>query len=55
MANYLAREEIPLSSEDWEKLYKLVVESAAKRLVGRGAINIHDPPGSGAVWFRDRY
>jgi uncharacterized linocin/CFP29 family protein len=49
MADYLARDEAPLSSEDWEKLDKLVVGSARKRLTGRRFINIFGPLGAGAV------
>lgn len=49
MADYLAREDAPLSNEDWEKLDKIVVESARKRLVGRRFINITGPLGVGAT------
>lgn len=47
MADYLNREEAPLSHEDWEKLDKIVVETARKRLVGRRFITIRGPLGVG--------
>jgi len=43
MADYLNREESPLSHEDWEQLDKIVVETARKRLVGRRFITICGP------------
>jgi len=49
MSDYLAREDAPLRSEDWERLDKLVVESASKRLVGRRFISITGPLGAGAT------
>ncbi|MBD3184336.1 bacteriocin [Candidatus Poribacteria bacterium] len=49
MADYLARDDAPLSSEDWEKIDKLVVESARRRLVGRRFIGITGPLGAGAT------
>lgn len=49
MSDYLAREDAPLSNEDWERLDKLVVGSASKRLVGRRFINITGPLGVGAT------
>ncbi|MFQ6042332.1 MAG: family 1 encapsulin nanocompartment shell protein [Candidatus Poribacteria bacterium] len=45
MADYLNREEAPLSHEEWEKLDKIVVKTAQKRLVGRRFINICGPLG----------
>ncbi|MBM3236356.1 bacteriocin [Candidatus Poribacteria bacterium] len=47
MADYLNREEAPLSHEDWERLDKIVVEVARKRLVGRRFITIRGPLGVG--------
>ena len=47
MADYLNREEAPLSHEDWERLDKIVVETARKRLVGRRFITIRGPLGVG--------
>jgi uncharacterized linocin/CFP29 family protein len=47
MADYLNREEAPLSHEDWERLDKIVVETAQKRLVGRRFITIRGPLGVG--------
>jgi len=48
MPDYLAREDAPLSAEDWGEIDKAVVESARKRLIGRRFINISGPLGPGA-------
>jgi uncharacterized linocin/CFP29 family protein len=47
MADFLARDDAPLSEKDWERLDKIVVESAQKRLVGRRFISITGPLGAG--------
>ena len=47
MADYLNREEAPLSHEEWEKLDKIVVATAQKRLVGRRFITMRGPLGVG--------
>ncbi len=47
MTDYLNREEAPLSHEDWERLDKIVVKTAQKRLVGRRFISIYGPLGAG--------
>lgn len=47
MADFLAREEAPLDSKDWENIDNVVVESARKRLVGRKFITIKGPLGPG--------
>lgn len=43
----LAREEAPLSSEDWARLDGLVVETARKYLVGRRFVPLFGPLGAG--------
>lgn len=47
MADFLSREEAPLSSEEWAQLDHLVVEVAKKQLVGRRFIDLHGPLGAG--------
>jgi len=47
MAEYLARDDSPLGSDDWGAIDKVVTESAKKRLVGRRFINITGPLGVG--------
>ncbi len=47
MADYLMRDEAPLSSEEWGKIDETVVEVAQKQLVGRRFIPIFGPIGAG--------
>ena len=47
MADFLSREEAPLSAEEWEKLDHLVIEVAKKQLVGRRFIDLFGPLGAG--------
>ncbi len=48
MADFLAREDAPLDSKDWENIDNVVIGSARKRLVGRKFITITGPLGPGA-------
>jgi len=48
MPEYLARDDSPLSADDWAVIDKVVVDSAKKRLVGRKFIEIKGPLGVGA-------
>ncbi len=45
--NLLARDEAPLSAEDWERLDGVVVETARKYLVGRRLVPLLGPLGAG--------
>lgn len=47
MSEYLARNDSPLSSDDWSAIDQVVTESAKKRLIGRKFINITGPLGVG--------
>lgn len=47
MGDLLAREEAPLSSEEWARLDQVVVETARKYLVGRKFIPLYGPLGAG--------
>ncbi|MGB9595606.1 MAG: family 1 encapsulin nanocompartment shell protein [Candidatus Poribacteria bacterium] len=47
MSDFLARDDAPLSADDWSAIDKAVVESAKKRLVGRKFIDITGPLGVG--------
>lgn len=47
MADYLMREEAPLTSEEWERLDNLVVETARQHLIGRRFIHLAGPFGAG--------
>lgn len=46
-ARFLARDTIPLSSDQWTQLDRLVVETARRSLVGRRFIPIYGPLGAG--------
>lgn len=48
MSDLLAREEAPLSSEDWQALDNTVINTARRVLVGRRFIHIAGPLGLGA-------
>lgn len=47
MSDFLARDDAPLSADDWSAIDEAVVESAKKRLVGRKFIDITGPLGIG--------
>ncbi len=47
MADYLMREQAPLSQEQWEQIDHTVVETAQQFLVGRRFIPIYGPLGAG--------
>jgi len=47
MGDLLAREEAPLSSEEWARLDQVVVETARKYLAGRKFIPLYGPLGAG--------
>jgi len=47
MADFLMRDDAPLTKEEWEKLDELVVEQARKILVGRRIIKLTGPLGAG--------
>ncbi len=47
MSDFLARDDAPLSAEDWSEIDKAVIESAKKRLIGRKFIDITGPLGAG--------
>ncbi len=47
MGDLLAREEAPLSSEEWARLDQVVVETARRYLVGRKFIPLYGPLGAG--------
>jgi len=47
MADLLARDEAPLTSEEWEAIDKVVVEAARRQLVARRFIEVYGPLGAG--------
>ncbi|HGE71575.1 TPA: bacteriocin [Candidatus Poribacteria bacterium] len=47
MLEFLARDDSPLSADNWSAIDKVVVESAKKRLIGRKFIDITGPLGVG--------
>lgn len=47
MADYLMRDEAPLTQEEWERLDRTVVEVARRQLVGRRFISLFGPLGAG--------
>jgi uncharacterized linocin/CFP29 family protein len=47
MSDFLMREDAPLSAEEWERLDKVVVETARQFLVGRRFIELTGPLGAG--------
>jgi len=46
MADYLMRDDAPLSDAEWEKLDERVASVASKRLVGRRVLPVHGPLGA---------
>jgi len=47
MSEFLARNDSPLSADDWSAIDNVVVESAKRRLIGRRFIDITGPLGAG--------